>query len=137
VTEGRARLFETMVTGDAQAVGDGAAVGEIRSQIAEQSRATSRLVGDAGALSDLMRDLRVSEAVFSSALARLDTNKADPFASYPLVQTLEASSLPRTQSAPSKKLAILGAVGASFVLLLGFGLLWLRQPIIRKILPNA
>ena len=74
---------------------------------------------------------------FSSALARLDTNKSDPFASYPLVQILEAPSLPRSRSAPSPLLAIAGALGASLFILLGFLLLWLRQPLIRKLLPNA
>ena len=96
------------------------------------------VVGDLhGQLADLMRDLRVAEAVFSSALARLDTNKSDPFASYPLVQILEAPSLPREKSAPSSLLAIAGGVGATLFTLLGFLLLWLRQPIIRKLLPNA
>ena len=137
VTEGRARLFETMVTGDAQSAGAAAAVTEIRTQIAAQARDGARLVGDAGRLSDLLRDLHVADAVFSSALARLDTNKADPFASYPLVQTLEAPSLPRARTAPSPKLAIAGAIAASLLLLLGFGLTWLRQPIIRKFLPSA
>ena len=84
-----------------------------------------------------MRDLRVAEAVFSSALARLDTNKSDPFASYPLVQTLEAPSLPRSRSAPSPLLAFAGAIGASLFTFFGFLLIWLRQPIIRKLLPNA
>ena len=75
--------------------------------------------------------------MFSSALARLDTNKSDPFASYPLVQTLEAPSLPRGKAAPSPLIVILGALAASIVLIIGFLLLWLRQPIIRKLLPNA
>ena len=92
---------------------------------------------DPAKLADLAGDLRVAEAVFSSALARLDTNKSDPFASYPLVQTLEAPSLPRAKSAPSPVFAIAGAMGATLLILIGFLLLWLRQPIIRKLLPNA
>ena len=94
-------------------------------------------VEQAARLADLLRDLRVAEAVFSSALAQLDTNKSDPFASYPLVQTLEAPSLPRAASPPSALLVTLGAIAASMVLTIGFLLLWLRQPIIRKLLPNA
>ena len=136
VSDGRAQLFQAMTTGESQAAGTGAGIAEIRAQIAQMSGDKGKLVGDAATLSDLVRDQRVAEAVFSAALARLDTNKADPFASYPLVQTLEAPSLPRKASSPSKTLALAGAAGASLLLLLGFLLLWLRQPIIAKMLPT-
>lgn len=137
VSDTRERLFETLTVSDATNAGNGAALAELRREIGTRSAETRREVGDAARLAELNRDLRVAEAVFSSALARLDTNKADPFASYPLVQTLEAPSLPRTRSSPSLVIALLGAIGASFLTLLGFLLLWLRQPIIRRLLPSA
>lgn len=137
VSEGRARMFEALVTGDSQAAGAGAALGELNQQIADQTAATDQLVEDAATLTDRIRDLRVAEAVFSSALARLDTNKADPFASYPLVQTLEMPSLPDRPASPSKNLAIAGALGATLMFLTGSMLAWLRQPILKKLLPNA
>lgn len=137
VSDTRERLFSALTERDAGRAGHGAALAELRRQIAEQSADSERQVEQASRLADLMRELRVAEAVFSSALARLDTNKSDPFASYPLVQTLEAPSLPRDRSSPSPVLAIAGALGASLFTLIGFLLLWLRQPIIRKFLPNA
>ncbi|WP_345719310.1 hypothetical protein [Qipengyuania aestuarii] len=137
VSDTRERLFATLTERDAGGGGHQAALSELRRQIGEQNRDADDLVAQASRLADLMRDLRVAEAVFSSALARLDTNKSDPFASYPLVQTLESPSLPRTRSAPSPVFAIMGALAASLFTLLGFLLLWLRQPIIRKLLPNA
>ncbi|QYJ06869.1 GumC family protein [Qipengyuania flava] len=137
VSDTRERLFATLTERDASGAGHGAALAELRRQIAEQSGDAQRQVEQAARLADLLRDLRVAEAVFSSALARLDTNKSDPFASYPLVQILEAPSYPRAKSAPSPLLAILGALGASLLTLFGFLLIWLRQPIIRKLLPNA
>ncbi|BCA62845.1 hypothetical protein HMP09_2079 [Sphingomonas sp. HMP9] len=137
VTEGRARMFETLVSSDSQAAGAAAAVAEIRRQIDNQTATSDALVKQASLLADLVRDQRVAEAVFSSALARLDTNKSDPFASYPLVQTLEEPSLPKTQASPSKKIAIAGALGASLLIVIGFGLAWLRQPILNRLLPNA
>jgi len=137
VTEGRARMLETMVTGNAQAEGQRAAVAEIQDQIARQSAKSGQLVQQAATLTDLVRDLRVAEAVFSTALARLDTNKSDSFASYPLVQTLEAPALPHARASPSLPLALAGAIGATLLTLLGLGLSWLRQPIIHKLLPNA
>jgi uncharacterized protein involved in exopolysaccharide biosynthesis len=137
VAEGRARMFEVMVNGSSQSAGADAALAEVRRQIAEQTAGSDALVGKAAKLSDLVRDLRIAEAVFSSALARVDTNKADPFASYPLVQTLEEPSLPRQRASPSTTLALAGAIGATAFLLIGFLLLWLRQPIIHKLLPKG
>jgi uncharacterized protein involved in exopolysaccharide biosynthesis len=137
VSDGRSSLMEGMITSDVKSAGTGAALSEIRGDLARQQSRAGNLVNKASVLADLMRDHRVAEAVFSSALARLDTNKQDPFASYPLVQTLEEPSLPRGPSSPSALVAIIGAVAASFLLFIGFGLIWLRQPIIRKFFPNA
>ncbi|MEP2734872.1 MAG: hypothetical protein ABJP34_01130 [Erythrobacter sp.] len=137
VSDTRESLFASLSERDSNRAGNGAAVAELRRQIAAQSSKTRRQVGQAAELANLTRDLRVAEAVFSSALAQLDTNKSDRFASYPLVQTLEAPSLPREKSGPSALIAIAGAIGASLFTLIGFLLLWMRQPIIRKLLPNA
>ncbi|MEP2102676.1 MAG: hypothetical protein ABJP02_03890 [Parasphingorhabdus sp.] len=133
----RGALVGAMVARDSERLGASAGLADIRAQISEQTAKAPKLVNQASQLADLQRDLRVSEAVFSSALARIDTNKADPFASYPLVQTLEEPSLPEERSSPSTIVAIAGALGSSLVLLIGFGLLWFRQIIIRKVLPNA
>ena len=137
VSNTRENLFASLSERDSDRTGHGAALAELRRQIADQSADTEEQVAQAAELADLLRDLRVAEAVFSSALARLDTNKSDPFASYPLVQTLEAPSLPRAKSAPSPLVVIAGAIGATVFILIGFMLLWLRQPIIRKLLPNG
>ncbi len=137
VSGNRAALFESLMTRDSDGAGAQAALSEVRRQIGEQSARKGSLVRHAAELSELTRELRVAEAVFSSALARLDTNKADHFASYPLVQTLEVPSLPRGKASPQPLLVLGGAAGATFLLLIGFMLLWLRQPIIRKILPNG
>jgi uncharacterized protein involved in exopolysaccharide biosynthesis len=136
-TNAREGLFSSLSQRDSDSAGNKAALSELRRQIAEQSKDTEEQVSQAAKLADLLRDLRVAEAVFSSALAQLDTNKSDPFASYPLVQTLEAPSLPRGTSGPSPALVITGALAASIFIVIGFLLLWLRQPIIRKLLPNA
>ena len=133
----REGLFSSLSQRDSDTAGHNAALHELRRQIAEQSRDAEEQVSQAAQLADLLRDLRVAEAVFSSALAQLDTNKSDPFASYPLVQTLEAPSLPRGPPGPSPILVIAGALAASIFIAIGFLLLWLRQPIIRRLLPNA
>lgn len=136
-SDARESLFTSLSQRDSDTAGNAAALAELKRQIAEQTADTEAQVAQAAKLAELLRDLRVAEAVFSSALARLDTNKSDSFASYPLVQTLEAPSLPRGKAAPSPLIVIAGALGASIFLIIGFLLLWLRQPIIRKLLPSA
>lgn len=136
-TNAREDLFSSLSQRDSDRAGNGAALAELRRQISNQSALTDTQVEQAARLADLLRDLRVAEAVFTSALARLDTNKSDPFASYPLVQTLESPSLPDAKSSPSPMLVVGGALAATIFLAIGFLLLWLRQPIIRKLLPNA
>ncbi len=133
ISEGRSNLMQSMALVESQRAGINASLSEIRSDIRKLSANRSELVTSASQLADLIRDHRVAEAVFSSALARLDTNKQDPFASYPLVQVLEAPSLPNGPSSPSTILAIAGAIASTIFLIIGLTLLWLRQRIIRKI----
>tara|TARA_R110001599_G_scaffold193040_1_gene388730 strand:+ start:14511 stop:15923 length:1413 start_codon:yes stop_codon:yes gene_type:complete len=136
VADGRSNLMQGMIIANSQSAGALAGLAEIRRDISNQSVKSGNLVKQASELADLVRDHRVAEAVFSSALARVDTNKQDPFASYPLVQTLEQPSLPQSPSSPSILLALVGATGATIVILVGLALLWFRQPIIRKIAPK-
>ncbi len=137
VSDGRSGLLAGMITSDVHRSGAGAALAEIRGDLAQQQARASGLVTHASVLADLTRDHRIAEAVFSSALARLDTNKQDPYASYPLVQTLEAPSIPRAPSSPVKLIVVGAALAATFLMLTGCALLWLRQPIIRKIFPKS
>jgi uncharacterized protein involved in exopolysaccharide biosynthesis len=123
-----------MTIGDAQAAGTGAALAEIRRDLAREKSRSPQLISQASELADLQRDHRVAEAVFSSALARVDTNKQDPYASYPLVQTLAEPSLPRSPSSPSLIIALAGAIASSIFILVAFLLLWLRQPILNRVL---
>ena len=83
VADGRSNLMQGMVISNSQGAGAKASLAEIRKDIASQSAQSGGLVKQASILADLVRDHRVAEAVFSSALARIDTNKQDPFASYP------------------------------------------------------
>jgi len=133
VSNGRANLMQGMAITESERSGVNASLREIRRDINRLSANRSSLVIKASQLADLIRDHRVAEAVFSSALARIDTNKQDPFSSYPLAQVLEAPSLPNAPSSPSNIIAIAGAIIATIFLFIGLTLLWLRQRIIRKI----
>lgn len=134
LADGRSNLMQSMILNDAQAAGARASLATIRDDLAQARTQSPDLIAQASELADLQRDHRVAEAVFSSALARLDTNKLDPFASYPLVQTLAAPSLPRGPSSPSLVIALAGAIAASLLTFISFGLLWLRQPLLDKLL---
>jgi len=136
LADGRSTLMQAMSVSDAQAAGTRSALAELRGDLARARADAPEWITLAQQLADLQRDQRVTEAVFSSALARLDTNKQDPFASYPLVQMLAPPSLPRAPSSPSTGLALAGALGATLLTLAGFALAWLRQPLLRRMLPT-
>lgn len=133
----RARLFERLV---GQIV-DAESLAAMRKKLAEQIETEhSRVITLAPAashLDDLRRDVQVAEAVFSSAIARTDTSKADYFASYPMVQTLEAPTVPAKPSAPLPVLAIAGGIAASFFILASLVLTWLRTALLQRILKSV
>lgn len=129
-----ANVMGSMVERNAVAASASAGLSETQRQLSKMRAEAPELVQTASELAKLERDLQVAETVFTSALARLDTNKADPFSSYPLVQTLEDPSLPKTHTSPSTLIAFVGACLASVLMILGFALLWLRQPILDTML---
>jgi uncharacterized protein involved in exopolysaccharide biosynthesis len=104
-----------------------------RSALAEQlevlrGRLQQKVVGVAR-LADLERDHKIAEAVFSSALARVDTGKADLFVSYPLVQTIVKPGLPASADARPAQFVVAGATAASLCFLMGLAILWFRTPV--------
>ncbi|MEO0423778.1 MAG: hypothetical protein AAF184_15680 [Pseudomonadota bacterium] len=137
VSQQRARLFEQLVDGEAKRAGFAAEEAELVRQIEHQRRRVTQLAEDAGELARRARELQVAEAVFASALARQDVNKSDYFASYPMVQLLEAPTLPRKPSGPKRKLAVAGGVLASVMLVASMLLAWLRQPILALLIDRV
>jgi uncharacterized protein involved in exopolysaccharide biosynthesis len=112
-------------------------VAQFRSQ-SEQSRNNQRRVHDlvevASKLDTLTRDYKVADAVFASALTRINTSKTDVFASYPMLQVAEPASLPEGPSSPSKPIAVAAGAGGSMFLMIALALAWVRRPLITKIL---
>ncbi len=133
----RARLFERLV---GQVADQGALEGmhaKLEAQIAETQQRVVALAQDASKLDDLKHDVQVADTVFASGLARVGTGQADFFASYPLVQTLEAPGLPDRPSSPMKLLALAGAFGATIFLTLALVMTWLRTHLLRKLLKSG
>lgn len=90
----------------------------------------------AATLDELQRDHQIAEAVFTSALARIDTGKSDLYVSYPLVQMLSEPTVPDRPSSPHTLFVLAGCFAATFFTTIGLVLLWLRKPLLHKILLN-
>ncbi|MGF1501866.1 MAG: GumC family protein [Paracoccaceae bacterium] len=133
----RASLLAELVRLSAERRGLVAEHAVVADKLANADLRVDRLMEAAGRLDDLQRDYQVAEAVFASALARVDTSKADVFASYPLVQILETASLPARPSSPRKMIAIAAGVAGTFCLFLALALAWLRRPVIDWLIRKA
>lgn len=132
----RAELFRRLV--EAEAARSGLA-SEITSLQATLDRSEGKLrnqAAQAAKLEDLDRDHKIAEAVFSSALARVDTNRQDIYASYPLLQVMSEASLPDAASSPKPLIAVAGALIGTLLILGALALAWIRQPILQKLLKN-
>jgi hypothetical protein len=68
----------------------------------------------------------VAEAVFTTAMTRINSSKSDIFGSYPLVQTLAAPSLTYTPGGTQGLYGIAGGVLGTLLLALAWFLAWLR-----------
>ena len=130
----RTSLISSLVSASASLAGAQQRKAVIAQQLADMQQRISDLAGPATELDALIRDHKVAETVFASALARLDANRTDTFSSYPLVQTIEVPGLPEAAATPSKKFVALGAFATMFLYAIGLALLWIRLPIIRALL---
>jgi uncharacterized protein involved in exopolysaccharide biosynthesis len=133
----RGRLFERLIGQVADAAAMAAMQAQLTEQISNEQTRALALSPAASHLDDLKRDVQVAEAVFSSALARIDTSKSDYYASYPLVQTLEMPDLPSRPSSPLPMLAIAGGLAATILILASLVLTWLRIALLQRILKSA
>ncbi len=132
----RAQLFERLVGAEADLQAFNGMAARLQSQIDAQQQRIVALAPAAAKLDELQTNVQVAEAVFASGLARIGTNKADFFASYPLVQTLEAPTLPDKPSSPQKLVGIGGAIAGTIFLTLALVMIWLRTHLLQKILKN-
>ncbi len=103
----------------------------LRSQHSEAVADVKRLAGPAAKLDHLIREHQVALAVFASALAKADTTKADQFAAYPLAQIVEVPLANPKPVSPSDKIAVIAAIAATFFILMGLVMIWMRGPILR------
>lgn len=136
-TSERAELISSLL----QASVAGAGARRRHAALEDQLQATllrvESLAEPATELDGLLRDHQIAETVFASALARIDTNRTDQFAAYPLTQIIEHPARPNSPVLPSRKLVAAGTAAALTFYFLGLTLLWIRLPIIRALLKTS
>ncbi len=130
-------LMHALVQADVRRSGLELAVSSLAGSIEELRRKIEAASPAAARLADLERDHKIAETVFSSALARVDTERQDIYASYPLIQVLAPASLPVAPAGPRRMFAVAGGIVGSLFILLAVALLWYRHNLTRKLLKNA
>lgn len=126
----RASLLSQLVATVADRDGQRASLASQRAALAAGEGKVRSLSNAAAQLDTLNSNYKVAEAVFASALARINTSKTDIFASYPMVQIAKAPTLADEPSSPSLIIALASGVAATFFLLVGLLLAWIRRPVI-------
>ncbi len=130
----RAALFASLVNSYAKLQGAEAEINELNlseSRLGDQLRVYSR---EAIELERLEREHQLAEAVFTSASAKLQANKADVFASYPVVQMLSLPSMPDRPATPIPLIAAIVAIIAAFIVTLGLIIVCQRKFLITHLL---
>jgi uncharacterized protein involved in exopolysaccharide biosynthesis len=135
--DSRAALLRELVTLSAESDGLRRQAAVLAESITAYEGRLSASTRDVATLEDLTRKHQVATAVFTTALAKQDIGKADPFAAYPMVQLLASPTLPPAPDRLQATLALAGGVAATLFALLGLLLLWIRKPFLQKILLNA
>ncbi|NOQ76467.1 MAG: hypothetical protein GQ475_01475, partial [Methylococcaceae bacterium] len=130
----RGGLFERLIVLDSEYKGVKAKITQLKQLINEMRQRLTNDTKSVATLDDLQRNHQIAEAVFTSALARIDTGKTDVYASYPLIQMLTPPSTPNKPTTPNPLFVYLGAGTATSISLFGMLILWTRKPWLRKIL---
>jgi len=132
----RGALFERLIILDSESKGLSDKINTLSQLISDMNKRLNNDTKSVASLDDLQRNHQIAEAVFTSALARIDTGKTDVYASYPLIQMLSSPSVPEKPTTPNPLYVFLGAGVATSISLFGMLILWTRKPWLRKILLN-
>jgi len=123
----QAELLQQMVRNEALIDGKSK---EIETLTIEQDRLEDeikRLSSAAAKLEDLKKDHILAEAVYSSALARVDTSKSDIYGAYPILQVLAQPNIPEGHEQPRRLYALAGGMAGTVFFLIAWGLAWLQH----------
>ncbi|BFT31323.1 hypothetical protein D210916BOD24_24990 [Alteromonas sp. D210916BOD_24] len=130
----RAELFAEFVEAQAQRKGLAARRDELRLAIEQMEGRLKVYAREVAELERLQREFDMADAVFTSAAARLEANKSDVFASYPVIQMLTEPAIPQDPSSPKKGLAIAGGIMGGLFLTIGWIVVWKREKLLSALL---
>lgn len=125
-------LLRTVVANEAAINGRRKEQKSIEAELARIEGDVARLGGHASRLEALKKDYLVAEAVMTSAMARLDTNRSDLYSSYPLVQVLAEPDLPESRSQPRLSYALAAGILGTLMVLMAWGAAWIGASFSRR-----
>jgi len=134
---GRSELFVSLINTYAKIQGAGAQISELVLTEARLNDQLTVLSRESVELERLEREHQLAEAVFTSAAAKLQANKADVFVSYPVVQMLAAPSMPLKAASPVTLLAGIVALIAAFIVSIGLVIVCQRKYLIAQLLKKS
>jgi uncharacterized protein involved in exopolysaccharide biosynthesis len=124
----RSALLQELISLQTQGQGTQAQTKELDQQIAQLQSRLKMLSEQESELDNLQRDVKISEAVFSSNLTKLSLSKSDISAStYPKISILMSPNLPKKPSSPKKLFVLAGTGACSFLLTTGLAALLIRE----------
>ncbi|GGI71096.1 hypothetical protein GCM10007978_06290 [Shewanella hanedai] len=132
--DGRALLMKQLLSLEIDGAGLSQEINTLSAQIITWETRLKNSNNDAATLQDLHRQHQLATAVFTSAIAKMDIGKADIYSAYPLIQLLSPPTFPKNANNLVVILAILGGILSSLFCLAGLSILWVRKPILQKIL---
>ncbi len=133
----RNQLLQELILSDVTRHGIDAQIKALDKSIAQLEDRVKQTIDAASTLSELQLQHRVATAVLTTTLAQLDIGKADPFASYPLIQVLQEPTVPGGPDTSKRKFALIGGVMGSVFIIIGLTVSWKRQALFQRILKNA
>ena len=128
----QSELLRTVVSNEAAINGRRKEQKSIEAELARIEGDVVRLGGHAARLEALKKDYLVAEAVMTSAMARLDTNRSDLYSSYPLVQVLAEPDLPENRSQPRLSYAMAAGIFGTLLVLMAWGAAWIGASFSRR-----
>ena len=129
VEASRGDLFQEAVNSRATQSGLQSQTVELSNQIVGLENRLRKLSQEQFTVDRLERNLQVAEAIFASAVAKLNLNEGDIYTVYPPIQLAAEPTLPEEGKyvSPSPPVAIGGALAGSFLVTTGLLLLWANR----------
>ncbi|MGG6270690.1 hypothetical protein ACQ4M3_39220 [Leptolyngbya sp. AN03gr2] len=138
VAETRKVLFPDMTTSRAKQQETAATLQELDRQIQGLKARLQTLSQESIVTDSIRRDIQISEAIFTSSLAKVDGQR-NIDSIYPPMRLVAQPNLPREATSPNLQLALLGGVAGTVLVTTGLLLAWYekRRPKAESVLFDA